>query len=222
VHVLKGHSEIEVEMMRDSLQFCLVSVLVAIALPGMCACADDVNGNGARLYLETAEYWSGTAQANGNGAALISVGSGDEGGIQLNGSGGRLTINPLNVLSGTESEMAAARFTAKPTLGEAPLTVHFQNESTGGAKAILTYAWDFGDGEVGNEIHPVHVYQKTGSFSVKLTIITATETASITKSSMVTAAEQVPLAAVPGLAGLAAILGLLAVRLLRRTSFRQR
>jgi gliding motility-associated-like protein len=60
------------------------------------------------------------------------------------------------------AEFAAIR------VGCEPLTVEFQNQSTGG----LAYAWDFGDGNTSAEINPTHTYT-AGSYSVSLTVTSA-------------------------------------------------
>lgn len=55
-------------------------------------------------------------------------------------------------------------FTANPE-GCAPLTVQFNNLSSGG----FTYAWDFGDGGTSTDKNPLHVYD-AGDYSVTLTV----------------------------------------------------
>ena len=44
----------------------------------------------------------------------------------------------------------------------------FINNSTG--PGTLSYAWDFGDGNISTEVSPSHVYNKKGTYSVKLTL----------------------------------------------------
>jgi hypothetical protein len=64
-----------------------------------------------------------------------------------------------------------ARFYGKPTWGVAPLTVNFRNFSLG--DPYIKSVWDFGDpnsiGDI-SAIHPVHVYEKPGVYTVGLTI----------------------------------------------------
>lgn len=59
-----------------------------------------------------------------------------------------------------------AAFTALPPQGCAPLRVQFQNKSIGGT----SYTWYFGDGDSSKEFSPVHVYQDTGKYRVKLVV----------------------------------------------------
>ena len=59
-----------------------------------------------------------------------------------------------------------AYFTADPgdpVVGE---EVWFTNESDNASG----FEWDFGDGYISNEVHPVHVYTASGSFEVKLKV----------------------------------------------------
>ena len=73
-----------------------------------------------------------------------------------------ITINPLPV----------AEFTAPVTVScQPPLTVNFQNLSTGGA---VSWEWDFGDGSpVNTTQNPSHTYTTYGSFDVSLIVTNA-------------------------------------------------
>lgn len=62
---------------------------------------------------------------------------------------------------------AEAAFTASPTAGSFPLTVQFNNTSTGDYD---TYLWNFGDGTNSTEPDPVHEYAAQGVYNVSLTI----------------------------------------------------
>lgn len=44
----------------------------------------------------------------------------------------------------------------------------FQNESLTENNSILSYIWDFGDGDTSSEEHPVHIYADTGHYTVIL------------------------------------------------------
>ena len=58
-------------------------------------------------------------------------------------------------------------FVAKPVQGPVPLTVTFQDRSTG---KITHRYWDFGDGSISRRRLPVHEYLKAGQYSVSLTV----------------------------------------------------
>ena len=60
---------------------------------------------------------------------------------------------------------------ANPTSGEAPLTVQFY--STGSHDpdgALVSYAWNFGDGASDSATAPGHVYQSAGNYTAYLTV----------------------------------------------------
>ena len=61
----------------------------------------------------------------------------------------------------------AANFDGTPTSGTSPLSVAFVDRSTNSPTA---WAWNFGDGTTSTQQNPVHVYSKTGTFSVTLTV----------------------------------------------------
>lgn len=69
---------------------------------------------------------------------------------------------------------------ATPRRGPAPLEVFFQDGSIG---AIDEFLWDFGDGQTGEGESLTHVYEKAGTYTVRLTLKgpggSATKTCSI-------------------------------------------
>jgi len=62
-------------------------------------------------------------------------------------------------------------YRAFPIKGPPPLTVRFQNFSTG---YIIRYLWDFGDGGTSLEKSPFHTYVSEGLYTVKLNVVTST------------------------------------------------
>lgn len=54
--------------------------------------------------------------------------------------------------------------TAEPVVGQ---EVYFSNESHNAER----FNWDFGDGYISSEVHPVHIFNSTGRFEVILTAI---------------------------------------------------
>lgn len=66
-----------------------------------------------------------------------------------------------------------AAFTANPSTGCDPLTVNFVDQSTPHPASnvnIVGWQWDFGDGGTSNLQNPSHVYQNSGSYSVRLIV----------------------------------------------------
>ncbi len=54
--------------------------------------------------------------------------------------------------------------------GYAPLTVQFTDLSRVNEGNITSWLWDFGDGSTSTEQNPVHIYNNTGTYFVKLTV----------------------------------------------------
>jgi PKD repeat protein len=79
-----------------------------------------------------------------------------------------------------------AVFTANPTIGTAPLTVNFTDQSTGSSP--ITYAWDFNtDGTVDStEQNPSYTYNSAGTYTVTLTVTNSAGSDVGTKDSLIT------------------------------------
>ena len=60
-----------------------------------------------------------------------------------------------------------ASFTTNNNGCEGPCEITFINQSLNAS----SYHWDFGDGQTSTAIHPQHVYQSAGSYTVTLTAI---------------------------------------------------
>jgi len=58
-------------------------------------------------------------------------------------------------------------FSATPTMGPTPLEVQFTDETPGD---FSSWSWDFGDGGTSSEQNPTHTYDRTGPFTVSLSI----------------------------------------------------
>ncbi|WAI01765.1 PEGA domain-containing protein [Methanogenium organophilum] len=76
-----------------------------------------------------------------------------------------------------------ANFTADPTAGSAPLTVQFNDTSTGIGD---TWHWDFGDGTNSTEQNPSHTYA-TGTYTVALTVANTAGNDTVVKTDCITA-----------------------------------
>ena len=63
----------------------------------------------------------------------------------------------------------APDFSADPTSGYEPLAVEFADLSTS-VDGIVTWLWDFGDGETSTEQNPTYVYSSWGTYTVSLTV----------------------------------------------------
>lgn len=66
----------------------------------------------------------------------------------------------------TVTSAPTAQFVGSPTSGQAPLTVNFTDQSTGGP---TSWAWNFGDAGTSTAQNPSHVYAAAGTYTVTLT-----------------------------------------------------
>jgi PKD repeat protein len=69
------------------------------------------------------------------------------------------------------SAMPEANFAANPTSGGLPLAVQFSDSTTISRGTIQIREWYFGDGSFSSDQNPVHTYYNSGTFTVKLRII---------------------------------------------------
>jgi PKD repeat protein len=79
-----------------------------------------------------------------------------------------------------------ASFTANPSSGEAPLSVAFNNTSTGSTP--MTWAWDFDQDNVTDSTakHPTHVFDTPGAYTVELTATNSLGSSTTTREVVVT------------------------------------
>jgi len=69
------------------------------------------------------------------------------------------------------NQLPVAVINAKPTSGNAPLTVNFDGSASSDPDgSIISYEWNFGDGNTGSGATVSHTYTTTGTFSVTLTV----------------------------------------------------
>jgi len=67
-----------------------------------------------------------------------------------------------------------ADFSGLPRTGPAPLAVQFSDESAEWDDCeIVSWEWDFGDGETSTDANPTHTYQDEGKYTVALTVTSA-------------------------------------------------
>lgn len=82
-----------------------------------------------------------------------------------NGQDSVVKIKYINVYG-----LPEVSFNATPTIGCAPLTVKFSDNSNPVSGTIAGVIWDFGDGEISKELNPSHVYRFSDTFNVALTV----------------------------------------------------
>ena len=70
----------------------------------------------------------------------------------------------------TANEGPTADFSADVTSCCEPITVQFADESTAGDNPIMSWYWDFGDGDTSTTQNPSHTYDTFGTYTVSLTV----------------------------------------------------
>jgi OOP family OmpA-OmpF porin len=64
----------------------------------------------------------------------------------------------------------SARIRATPREGQPPLEVSFEAQVAPGTSPIRKYAWDFGDGTIGDGQRTSHTYANPGEYEARLTV----------------------------------------------------
>ncbi|MCJ7570600.1 MAG: PKD domain-containing protein [Candidatus Thermoplasmatota archaeon] len=69
-----------------------------------------------------------------------------------------------------ENKSPTASSSATPTSGTAPLAVHFTGSGSDPDGEIVSYLWEFGDGQTSSQKNPVHTFQNSGTYTVSLKV----------------------------------------------------
>lgn len=86
-----------------------------------------------------------------------------------------------------------AQFTASVTSGLEPLEVQFTDLSMPGAGTIISWLWDFGNGDGSTLQNPLYTYQIPGTYAVTLTVTNSEDsTASLTRTDYITVVPRFP------------------------------
>ncbi|WP_280658632.1 PKD domain-containing protein [Geodermatophilus sp. DF01_2] len=121
-----------------------------------------VTRNGAVVadaVTDSTSFVDGTVAANTQYGYTVSA---------VDAAGNRSAESPVASVTtpaANPEPVPAASFTATPTSGQAPLTVAFQDTSTG---SPTSWAWDFGDGGTSTAQNPSHEYTAAGTYTVTL------------------------------------------------------
>ncbi|MDF9796581.1 PKD repeat protein/N-acetylneuraminic acid mutarotase [Catalinimonas alkaloidigena] len=96
--------------------------------------------------------------------------------LHLNQSGftpGGIGDDASNCDGNSGNKAPSAQFTADPESGQAPLSVNFDASDSYDDQGIVSYSWDFGDGNAGNGETVSHTYEEAGDYTVKLSVADA-------------------------------------------------
>ncbi|MDW5550158.1 glutaminyl-peptide cyclotransferase [Methanosarcina sp.] len=97
--------------------------------------------------------------------------------LTVNNTAGRNTVTKTDYIIVVAKPVA--EFSAKPTKGKAPLTVAFNDTSTG---SPIKWRWSFGDETISTKQNPTHKYSKAGIYTVVLTATNYNGSNMITKT----------------------------------------
>ncbi|MEL6484943.1 MAG: PKD domain-containing protein, partial [Bacteroidota bacterium] len=77
----------------------------------------------------------------------------------------------ISVVAPNQPPIAVAD--ATPVSGNIPLEVVFNSDGSSDDNAIVSYFWDFDDGNTSTEANPTHIYTQLGTFTATLTVTDA-------------------------------------------------
>lgn len=123
-------------------------------------------------YLKGCDYCGGTGKNDTLTIEILVAGTYYLKISGLSGSYGSYTLK-----NQVEQISLISDFSANVTVGEAPLTVQFTDQSTG----ATSWTWDFGDGSTSALQSPSHVYTTEGVYTVSLTVSNGASTDTETK-----------------------------------------
>ncbi|WP_269850465.1 PKD domain-containing protein [Methanosarcina horonobensis] len=99
-----------------------------------------------------------------------------------NANGSNALTKSSCILVSNVLDAPVSKFSASPTAGSMPLTVSFTDQSTG---SPVAWKWSFGDGNYSTDKNPVHIYNKSGRYTVSLTASNVNGSNTLTKSSYI-------------------------------------
>ena len=160
------------------------------------------SGSTLTIYVNGSAVASATATGTINtNAGVLAIGrTGASATDYFNGSIDEVAVYPaaLTAARVTAHYAAAAAppppapvaaFSADVTTGQAPLAVHFTDQST---NSPTSWAWSFGDGTTATTQSPIHTYAAAGTYDVSLTATNAGGPGSLTKTGYIVVAAAPP------------------------------
>lgn len=127
------------------------------ALPG-----GKVNINEGFQYLGSDAHWWASTEGPSEGAYWRMLYY-EYSMVNRSGYPNKLNGYSVRCIKDNNPNSPNASFSAEPTIGDAPLTVSFMDESTNNP---TSWQWNFGDGTASSEQNPEHIYQNPGQYTV--------------------------------------------------------
>ncbi len=90
--------------------------------------------------------------------------------LKVFNAAGNSTLKKADYITVNSPKPPVAAFTTDKISGKAPLTVKFNDRSTGSPE---TWYWSFGDGKYSTTNNPSHTYAKPGKYTITLTVTNA-------------------------------------------------
>lgn len=105
--------------------------------------------------------------------------------LTAKGPGGKDEIRKNSLINVLQSpDELEALFSADPVQGYIPMSVSFNDKSTG---IITEWNWDFGDGTISSEQNPTHVYVHRGTYNVTLKVTGTDDVSIFTREDLINA-----------------------------------
>jgi len=124
--------------------------------------ASDTNGNwqllGSRTISMSSTIFVGLATSSHNDGVLGTVVYDD---VQVLGGSSGGNTGPTAIASGA------------PLTGDVPLEVQFTGDASTDDVGVVSYSWDFGNGDTSEEANPLYTYATQGSYTATLTVLDA-------------------------------------------------
>jgi len=141
------------------------------------------NPDPARQYIISSQpfTWTRNAQIGGPGAIIGTPAvNALKAALEASLIDDRYVVVPFRLVDVVAS--GVVDFSATPLAGNSPLTVEFTDQT---GFLVESWSWNFGDGQSSTEQHPVHVYERPGTYSVTLTATGSDGPKSLTKTSYI-------------------------------------
>jgi len=78
--------------------------------------------------------------------------------------------NKTEIISVRNNKPPDAVFVVKSNIADAGESIQFYDKSVDMDGNIVSWSWDFGDGETSSEQNPTHEYKKSGDYNITLTV----------------------------------------------------